>query len=146
MTVMQLVSRISRVPFTSAFGEALPESGRFETLRSQRHRPRVMREMLSTEFYQVPLQEFFDGYPDRQIMRRLISDQTERLYALDRGIPYRRGDSGPGISMVEEWPSAGRDPYKLIHAAAFGGWAFVLNSQRHELPRLAERLMQNLDL
>jgi hypothetical protein len=105
-----------------------------------------MREMLSTEFYQVPLQEFFDGYPDRQIMRRLISDQTERLYALDRGIPYRRGDSGPGIAMVEEWPSAGRDPYKLIHAAAFGGWAFVLNSQRHELPRLAERLMQKLDL
>jgi hypothetical protein len=142
MTVMRLVARIGKVPFTSAFGDAMPESRRLRTTRSQRGRPRIMWETSSTG-YGVPLQEFAGYDPDRQIMRRLITNQTERLYSLDHGVPYPRGGR-PGIAMVEEWPSVGRDPYKLIHATAFGGWAFVLNSQRHELPRLAERLARNL--
>ena len=141
MTVMQLVARISNRPFTSAYGEPTPEPDE-QTILSPRRTARSTRE-ISSDFFGVPLAESYNGVADRPAMRRLINNQTERRYGLDGGVPYALGGA-PGIVLVDDWPHAGRDPQKVIHASAFGGWAFVLKSHRHELQRLAERLSRNL--
>ena len=78
---------------------------------------------------------------DTSAIRDLVHDQTEHVYALDAGVPYPTGEPS-GIAVVRDWPIRTRDSEKLILAAAFGGWAFVLEETRDELPRFAKRLKQ----
>jgi hypothetical protein len=138
MTAMRLVARLTRIPFSSAFGE------RFGEQPSPKTRPppaaRIIRHKPPSDQPTVPLAEFSDGVPARASVMQLINEQTERQYGLDNGVLFWR-ERPPGIALIDTWPSGPRhDPGKLIHAAAFGGWAFVLKRQPEILSGLSERL------
>ena len=75
------------------------------------------------------------------ISTRHNTSSYPRLYSLDNGVPYSTSEPS-GIAVVRDWPIRTRDSEKLILAAAFGGWAFVLEETRDELPRFASRLKQ----
>jgi hypothetical protein len=140
MTVMRLSARLSRRPFSAAFGEEVPvetSSPRAVSgIRPGSRRPSISRE---TELEGVAVSELSDARIDVRLVHNLVDEQTVYVFSLDNGIPHSRPESA-GIAIINDWPFGSRDPDKLIHAAAFAGWAFVLEQNRHELPRFAERL------
>jgi hypothetical protein len=85
--------------------------------------------------------DYEDQNVDSSAVNGLIADQAVSRYVLDTGVPYRR-DALPGLAIVEDWPDRRSDNEKLIHAAAFSGWAFILNSQRDNLANFARRLAE----
>jgi len=143
MTVMHIVARLSRRPFSAAFaettyGEGIATSRPPQMRRTQRV-PVVNRTLAETGG--VAFAEMLDFDVDASAVRELIDDQVNYSYVLDNGIPYQSGDAS-GLAVVRDWPIGHRDPDKLIHAAAFAGWAFVLEENRNELRRFARRLKQ----
>ena len=142
MTVMRLVARLAAKPFSAAFDEkVIYEPERSSTIRRPTHRPVIVRETFSTGFEGVAFAELSDSDVDTATVQTLINDQIEHVYSLDNGIPYPKAETS-GIAVVRDWPTRPHDSEKLILAAAFGGWAFVLDETRKELPRFAERLKQ----
>jgi hypothetical protein len=87
----------------------------------------------------VAFADLSDLEVDTAVVRDLVYDQIEHAYSLDNGVPYASGEPS-GIAVVRDWPTRTRDSEKLILAAAFGGWAFVLEETRDELPRFASRM------
>jgi len=80
-----------------------------------------------------------DDELDSKNIINLINTQADHLYILDTGVPYRRS-SPPGIALVHSLPRRKRDPDKLLHAAAFGGWALVREEQSASLQLFSEQL------
>lgn len=143
MGVMRLAARLADQPFTSAFGETVTDEA-LDHLDQRKIRSSLSRPTIKRNAHQlggVPVTELADAEISSLAVQYLINNQTEHLYRLDNGIPYATKEP-PGIAVVSQWPLGGRDPEKLIHAAAFGGWAFVLDAARDELPRFAHRLNQ----
>jgi hypothetical protein len=143
MTIMRLGARLAAKPFSAAFDERIVADGYPTPLAIRRasRRPIIDRETFSMGLEGVAFAELSDFDLDTSAVRDLIYDQTEHVYSLDNGVPYPRSEPS-GIAVVRDWPIRTRDSEKLILAAAFGGWAFVLEETRNELPRFASRLKQ----
>lgn len=143
MAVMRLTARLSRRPFTTAFGEEpyleIPEAGNAPAIRRRPIKPRITRDTSSIGLEGVAFSEISDNQLDAAIVRELVNEQAAYAFSLDNGIPYAR-DHATGIAVINDWPTKSRDPDKLIHAAAFAGWAFILQENRNELSRFARRL------
>lgn len=148
MRIMRVVARVARRPFTSAYGEppASRDPSRSERVSAksggQPADPPSKSQFLSGDAV-VPVTDFSGQVPDSLAVARLISDQVSVRYGLDTGIPIRR-DGLVGLAIVEDWPVRSYEREKLIHAAAFAGWAFVLESQRQQIPKLAKRVTERL--
>jgi len=146
MRIMRVVARVARRPFTSAYGEP---SASFGPTRSERvsaksgGRPTdpPSKSQFRSGDAVIPVTDFSGQVPDSLAVAKLISDQVSVRYGLDTGIPIRR-DGLTGLAIVEDWPTRNHEREKLIHAAAFAGWAFVLDSQRQQLPKLARRVTE----
>jgi hypothetical protein len=98
--------------------------------KRQRSHARVGRSE-SSELEQaagVPVAAFSSGRTNSEPFVQLVNEQSAQLYSLDKGIPYPKR-APLGIAFVHSWPVMGRDPYKLIRAAAFGGWSMMLLEQ-----------------
>jgi hypothetical protein len=147
MTVMRLGARLVDKPFSAAFDEKLIYDGPVisSAIRRPSRRPVINRETFSMGLEGVALAELSDSHIDTAAVRNLINDQIEHVYSLDNGIPYPKGEPS-GIAVVRDWPTRTRDSEKLILAAAFGGWAFVLDETRSKLPGFANRLKQKQTL
>lgn len=141
MSVMRTVAGLSHRPFSAAFGdegyieafENRPVSG----IRLPSRRPTISRDTVDLEG--VAFSEMSDIGADTTTVRNLVDDQAAHVYSLDNGIPYTT-EEATGMAVINDWPIGYRDPNKLIHAAAFAGWAFVLDKNRNELRRFARRL------
>ena len=146
MTVMRIAARLTRRPFSAAFDEEgvrQQDTSISSAIRRPFRRPVIHREPSSVGLDGVPFTELTDTEVDTALVRELVNEQVDYVYSLDNGIPYPR-DEPPGVAMVQDWPTRARDSEKLILAAAFGGWAFVLEETRDELPRFARRLRQGV--
>jgi hypothetical protein len=143
MTVMRLGARLTAKPFSAAFDEGVIKDGyrTSSAIRRGYRRPIIDRETFSLGLEGVALAEMSDIDVDTSAIRDLVYDQTDHVYALDAGVPHPKGEPS-GIAVVRHWPIRTRDSEKLILAAAFGGWAFVLEETRNELPGFAKRLRQ----
>jgi hypothetical protein len=140
MTVMRLVARLAIKPFTAAFGESVHDFSPRSVQSGERpraRRPVIIRRADSLEG--VALADISDGETDTATVANLITQQVDHVYSLDNGVPYPR-DTTTGLAVTNDWPMSYRDPEKLIHAAAFSGWAFVLSQRRDEIRRFAQRM------
>jgi len=139
MSVMRTVAGLSHRPFSAAFGdegyieafETRPVSG----IRIHPRRPTISRDTVDLEG--VAFSEMSDIGADTTTIRNLVDDQAAYVYALDNGMTR---EEPAGMALINDWPIGYRDPNKLIHAAAFAGWAFILEKNRNELRRFARRL------
>jgi hypothetical protein len=141
MTVMRLGARLTAKPFSAAFDERFIDTKSSIRLAIRRapRRTIIDRETFSKDHEGVAFAELSDFDVDTPAVRDLVYDQIEHAYSLDNGVPYATGEPS-GIAVVRDWPTRTRDSEKLILAAAFGGWAFVLEEMRDQLPRFASRL------
>jgi hypothetical protein len=143
MTVMRLGARLTANPLSAAFDERFIDkrSSIRSVIRRGSRRPIIDRKTFSKDHEGVAFAELSDFDVDTPTVRDLVYDQIEHTYSLDNGVPYATSEPS-GIAVVRDWPTRTRDSEKLILAAAFGGWAFVLEEIRDRLPRFADRLQQ----
>lgn len=144
MTVMRLGARLVSKPFSAAFDEKFIDRPAISSaIRRPSRRPIINRQTFTIGLDGIAIAELSDSNVDTSAVRNLVYDQTAHVYSLDNGIPYPKSEPS-GIAVIQDWPTRTRDSEKLILAAAFGGWAFVLEETRNELPRFAKRLRQHI--
>ena len=107
-----------------------------------RSKPSLERDDIIMGDDRVPIARFTAGRVTSAAILEIVNDQTERLYDLDSGVPYRNLHVLPGMAIVETLPIYPSDPDKVVRAAAFGGWALVRQDQERSVPRLAHRLTE----
>jgi hypothetical protein len=146
MQLMEIVARVSRRPFSSIFGEPARTIYPKEPLRQKSksdgppRRPPTRNEITVLDS-KIPTVDYEGQGVDTPTVTGLIADQAVSRYVLDTGVPYKRG-ALPGLVIIEDWPDRRNDNEKLIHATAFSGWAFILNSQRDKLSEFARRIAE----
>jgi hypothetical protein len=93
----------------------------------------------------VPIARFTGGRVNSAVILEIVNNQTEDLYNLDDGVPYRDLHVLPGMAIVQSVPVYPSDPDKVVRAAAFGGWALVRQDQERAVPSLVHHLTERWD-
>jgi hypothetical protein len=140
MAIMRLGARLTSKPFSAAFDEKSTDLR--EAVRSPIRHPK--RPPIIDRSEGVALAELTDSNVDPTLVKEIIDEQTQYSFLLSEGIPDATG-APTGLALVRDWPVRTRDTEKLILSAAFGGWAFVLEELRGELPRFVKRLKSRKD-
>jgi len=81
-------------------------------------------------------------------MRRILEPLTypifELNFSMDNGVPYRRADVA-GVLHVESLPANRKDPIKELRAAAFAGWAVLVDHKQEDVTRATELISSWLE-